>query len=585
MSSPTDFDRDSVRIHAPSHKYRAAIDESFFEAEEKHEATINESFFKTQGNHGATINESFFEAEGSGAGGKRPVYRTFSEHTSTHPDFPPSRVFTDADPFVTSSEKNSLKGKHLKEEAFNEETPLIQNNEPEDRRPDEHITWKRETKDIGRDTLPLILSALLECSLSTASIIAVGRLGTIELGAASVASMLANFTGYMIYYGLTSALDTLCVREFDNGMHHLVSVHFQRMLYLLLIVTVPIIVLWSFAEQILPRVLSDKEVASLAGRYLRIIAWGTPGFALFESGKRYIQAQGVYSASPYVLGVCAPVNAFLNWLLVWKCGLGFVGAPIALTITDWLLPCTLFLYVYFGSHDDCWNGFTRRALSNWGPMMRIATVNVAAVESESLVYGITTLASSYIGTRALAAQTVLVTVTNIIWQVPYSLSVSTRARVSNLLVLGLGDAAWKACKIATSVALGVGSLYIFLLSLLRYPIAKIFSRESEVIELVAQAMPLCAAAHFVECLVLGVSGILCGIGKQAEAGYLQTGMFAAIALPLQFGLAFGLGWSVWGLWIGALSGFCAILAAQCLFLYQTSWEKVVQQASESLSVD
>jgi len=217
--------------------------------------------------------------------------------------------------------------------------------------------------------------------------------------------------------------------------------------------------------------------------------------------------------------------------------------------------------------------------------MRIATVNVAAVESESLVYGITILASSYIGTRPLAAQTVLVTVTNIIWQVPYSLSVSTRARVSNLLVFGLGDAAWKACKIATSVAFLVGSLYIILLSLLRYPIAKIFSRESEVIELVAQVMPLCAAAHFIECLVLGVSGILCGIGKQTEAGYLQTGMFAAIALPLQFGLAFGLGWSVWGLWIGALSGFCAILAAQCLFLYQTSWEKVVQQASESLSVD
>jgi len=319
MSSPTDFDRDSVRIHAPSQKRRAAIDESFFEAEEKYQATVNESFFKAEGNHRATINESFFEAEGSGAGGKRPVYRTFSEHTSTHPDFPPSRVFTDADPFVTSSEKNSLKGKHLKEEAFNEETPLIQNNELGDRRPDEHITWKRETKDIGRDTLPLILSALLECSLSTASIIAVGRLGTIELGAASVASMLANFTGYMIYYGLTSALDTLCVREFDNGMHHLVSVHFQRMLYLLLMATVPIIVLWSFAEQILPRILSDKEVAILAGRYLRIIAWGTPGFALFESGKRYIQAQGVYSASPYVLGLCAPVNAFLNWLLVWVC--------------------------------------------------------------------------------------------------------------------------------------------------------------------------------------------------------------------------------------------------------------------------
>ena len=319
MSSPTDFDRDSVRIHAPSRHNRAPIDESFFEAECNHRTTNNENFFESEENRRTTTNESFFKAEGSGAGGKRPVYRTFSENTSTHPDFPISRVFTDADPFVISSEKSFSKGKCPKEEISNEETPLIPNNGSGDRRPDEHVSWKRETQDIGRDTLPLILAALLECSLSTASIIAVGRLGTIELGAASVASMLANFTGYMIYYGLTSALDILCVREFDNGMHHLVSVHFQRMLYLLLIVTVPIIVLWSFAEQILPRILSDKEVAILAGRYLRIIAWGTPGFALFESGKRYIQAQGLYSASPYVLGICAPVNALLNWILVWVC--------------------------------------------------------------------------------------------------------------------------------------------------------------------------------------------------------------------------------------------------------------------------
>ncbi|KAJ5386743.1 hypothetical protein N7509_009284 [Penicillium cosmopolitanum] len=545
------------------------------------------------------IDETFFHAEGSGAGGKRRVDHTFNEYTITT-NSSSNLVYGLSDAGgIFCSEKSLPKVKQSTDQIFNETTPLIHNDSLGDDLLDDdgdndgngngegngdEVLWKGESKCLIRDTSPLALSALLECSLSTVSIIAVGRLGTIQLGAASMASMLANFTGYMIYHGLAAALDTLCMQEFDTGMLHLVAIHFQRMVYLLLIITVPIIVLWSYAEQILPNILSNEETAILAGRYLRIVAWGTPGYALFEAAKRYIQAQGVYSASSYVLSVCAPINAFLNWFLVWYCELGFIGAPIALTITDYLLPSTLFLYVYWGSHDECWNGFTRRAFTNWGPMIRLAVINVLTVEAESLIYGITTLASSYLGPVVLATQTILVTASNIVWQAPYSLSVTTRARVDNLMAFGFGNAAWKVCKVALSVAFGVASAHIVLLSLLRYPIAKIFSTESEVIELVAQVMPLCAAAHFVECMVLSSNGILGGIGKPEDASYLQTSIFAIVALPLQFGLTFGLDWSVWGLWIGALSGFFFILVAQWLYLSQINWARCVREASMDFSV-
>lgn len=218
-------------------------------------------------------------------------------------------------------------------------------------------------------------------------------------------------------------------------------------------------------------------------------------------------------------------------------------------------------------------------------MIRLAVINVFAVETEALIYGVTTFASSYLGPVVLAVQTVLVTATNIVWQVPYSLSVSIRARVDNLMAYGLGDAAWAVCRVAFSLALTIASVHIILLSLLRYPIAKIFSTESEVIELVAQVMPLCAAGHFVECLALSTNGILCGIGKQEDAGYLQMSLFAAIALPIGFGTAFGLGWSIWGLWGGTLIGFCSILVAQWVFLSQLNWEKCIEDASESFSID
>ena len=180
-----------------------------------------------------------------------------------------------------------------------------------------HTTWQREAKVLGRYSGPLVLTFLLQYSLTVASIFTVGHLGTVELGAVSLASMTANITGYAIYQGLATSLDTLCAQAYGSGRKKLVGLQTQRMVYFLWAITVPIGAIWLCAEPILMRIVPEKDVAILAGQYLRIILIGAPGYACFESGKRYLQAQGLFSASLYVLLICAPLNAFMNWLFVW----------------------------------------------------------------------------------------------------------------------------------------------------------------------------------------------------------------------------------------------------------------------------
>lgn len=176
-----------------------------------------------------------------------------------------------------------------------------------------------EAKTIAKNSTPVVFSLLLEYSLTTITVITVGNLGTVELGAASLAGFTANATGYAVYYGITTSLDTLCAQSYGSGMKHLTAVHLQRMVLLLALVTVPMAALWWCAEGILVRIIPERDTAVLAGRYLYIAAWGMPGYAAFESGRRYIQAQGCYSAGMYVLLICTPISAFLNWFLVWVC--------------------------------------------------------------------------------------------------------------------------------------------------------------------------------------------------------------------------------------------------------------------------
>lgn len=195
-------------------------------------------------------------------------------------------------------------------------------------------TWQREAKVLARYSGPLIVTFLLQYSLTVASILTVGHLGKEELAAVSLASMTANITGYAIYQGLATSLDTLCAQAYGSGRKKLVGLQTQRMVYFLWAITIPIAVIWLCADMILMAIVPEQNVAQLAGLYLKVVLIGAPGYATFEAGKRYVQAQGLFSASLYVLLICAPLNALMNWLFVW---VSFYLLTSSIIINDRLL--------------------------------------------------------------------------------------------------------------------------------------------------------------------------------------------------------------------------------------------------------
>lgn len=122
-------------------------------------------------------------------------------------------------------------------------------------------TWQREAKVIGRYSAPLVLTFVLQYSLTVVSVFTVGHLGKAELGAVSLASMTANITGYAVYQGLATSLDTLCAQAYGSGHKKLVGLQTQRMVYFLCIITIPMGAIWLSADQILQKIVPEKEVA------------------------------------------------------------------------------------------------------------------------------------------------------------------------------------------------------------------------------------------------------------------------------------------------------------------------------------
>ncbi len=441
-------------------------------------------------------------------------------------------------------------------------------------------TWQREAKVLAQYSAPLMVTFMLQYSLTVASIFAVGHIGTVELGAVSLASMTANITGFAIYQGLATSLDTLCAQAYGSGRKKLVGLQMQRMTYFLWAITVPIAIVWLLADKILKRIVPESEVAALAGLYLKVLLLGAPGFAAFEAGKRFVQAQGLFSASLYVLCFCAPLNALMNWLFVWKFGWGFVGAPIAVAITDNLLPLGLFMYVRFFSKGgmSCWNGFTRKAFHNWIPMIKLALPGLLMVEAEVLAFELLTFASSYFGVRALAAQSVLVTITSIAFQIPFPLSIAASTRIANLIGATLPNAAKTSAKVAGCGSIITGLFNLTILFSLRNVIPRLFTDNEDVTQLASAVLPVCAAFQLIDALATICNGILRGLGRQEVGGYVQVFSYYAVAMPISMGTAFGLGWGLWGLWSGVAVALGLVFVIEGIFLVRTSWENSVEEA-------
>ncbi|KAF2621725.1 MATE efflux family protein [Macroventuria anomochaeta] len=443
-----------------------------------------------------------------------------------------------------------------------------------------HTTAGAEARILFKSSIPLILTYLLQYNFSLVTIFVVGHIGTDELGAVSLASMTANITGLAVYEGLATSLDTLCAQAYGSGKKTLVGLHLQRMCLFMLLVTIPIGALWLTSGWILAALVPEKELAHLAGRYLSLLLAGAPGYAIFEAGKRFTQAQGLFNASLFVLLIAAPINIILNYIFVFVLNWDLTGAALATVVSNNLLPLLLWIYVYFinPSSLECWGGFSKSAFTHWSPMAKLAIPGIIMVETEWLAFDILTFSSSYLSTAHLAAQSIVMTMAVAIYHVPFSVGVAVSTRLGNLIGAGSLKAARIAtkCYILTFLAIGLADFVV--LAACKNILPKAFTTDPVVQGIVSTVLPLLAVFQLCDSTTALVNALLRGLGKQAIGGWCNLFVYYAIAVPLALGLCFEADWKLLGLWTGCAVGSSCISVTEGVYMKFYDWERAVEEA-------
>ncbi|TFK22395.1 MATE efflux family protein [Coprinopsis marcescibilis] len=434
-------------------------------------------------------------------------------------------------------------------------------------------------------SLPVFGTHLLEYTLVIVPVISIGHLSTTALAAVSLGSMTASVTGYSIIQGFCSALDTLLPSAWTSSHPELVGLWCQRMAVVMAATLIPVSIIWFNAEEVLLLLKQDPEVAHLAATYLRWAILGLPAYTFDCISRRYFQSQGHFTIPTRITLCVAPINALLNYLLVWGpdwIRLGFIGAPISTAVSFNLIAIISFAYGAYYVPLTAWHPFTRRMFTSLGVLVHLGLSGVGQTASEWWAWELVALAASMLGPVVLATQSVLLVSASMTFQAPFSLGVATSVRIGNLLGEHKGKRAGVSANTAIIIALMMSLTTSAMFMICRNFWGRLFNDDERVIELVSQIIPLVALFQVVDGNSAITSGILRARGKQFLGALLNLSSYYIIGIPFGMWLTFRCDMGLEGLWIGLTVSlvYCSVLGTTiCL---RTDWDQEVLKVVKRL---
>lgn len=441
------------------------------------------------------------------------------------------------------------------------------------------ISFKEEARVLSSFSFPLIFTFLLEQIFPMVCSLTVGHLGKNQLAAVSLASMTSNIT-LAIFEGIATSLDTLCPQAYGSGRYYSVGVHLQRCIIFSFVIFIPFALFWWFSEPILFLVVPEKELIHLTSQFLRVLIFGAPAYIMFENLKRFLQAQGIFDAGIYVLAICAPLNVLMSYLLVWNVyiGVGFIGSAIAVVLNFWLMFILLLLYTIYIDGKKCWGGFSKKAFTHWKDLGHLAFSGIIMLEAEELSYELLTLFSAYFGTSYLAAQSAVSTMAALLYMVPFAIGISASTRIANFIGAKRTDLAHNASAVGIVFSFGAGLFNCCLLVFGRNIIARVYSKEEEVITLISDLLRLVGVVQIFDALNAVAGSCLRGQGMQSLGSIVNLLGYYLFGIPLALLLGWFFNWKLYGLWVGIGSAMLAIGLIEAYYVLNPNWESILNYA-------
>jgi MATE family multidrug resistance protein len=435
--------------------------------------------------------------------------------------------------------------------------------------------WRAEIRAMLALAWPLILANLTQQAIQATDVLLMGRLGAMQLAAATLALNL-TFTFNLLMLGLQTASSPMMATALGKRFNAVRDVRrtFRAGLWLLVLMLPPYwLILWHVGA--IMRMFGISPLLADQGQtFLRAYMWCTAPWLLFQLLRNFVSALERPRVILWLSLAGIALNALLSWSLIFGHfglpALGLRGGGVGSTLT-WLLLCVLLIAVV--QTDRQFRGF--HLFGHWWRFDRQRTAAMVKLGwpiglTMALEMGVFALAAyfmGWIGAPAVAAHAIALQLAALTFMVPLGLGQAATVRVG--LALGRRDedgvsrAGW------TAWVMGVGFMGAMALVMWIMPrtLVTLFLTDmpanAVVIALAVSFLRVAAAFQLVDGAQVIGAGMLRGLHDTRWPLLFALVGYWVVGLGIGTWLAFGLDWKGVGIWIGLASGL-AVVAAMML---------------------
>jgi MATE family multidrug resistance protein len=422
---------------------------------------------------------------------------------------------------------------------------------------------RRELRKLAELSLPVAATQL--------SMMLLGFVDTVMLGRVSVeaiaASALANvwiFGTLMFANGVLFGIDPVVAQAHGARDGERAGLALQRGLVMAVLLSLPVIALWTQTERFLVLAGQDPALARAAHAYTRVQIPSVPFFLAWSALRQYLQGRELMRPALWVILAANVLHVGLNWVLIfghWGApALGLVGAGIATSLSRaFCLLGLAGLIRAFSLHEGAWVPWSRDAFDGRG-LVHILALGVPVaiqVSLEMWAFSAAALVAGRLGAVEVAAHTVTLNMAALAFMLPLGISQGAMTRVGNLIGASQPGQAQRAAWIALAMGAGVMTASALAFVLFRHALPRIYTPDPDVIALCAAILPIAAAFQIFDGTQVVGCGILRGMGRTRPAAVFNLVSYWCLGLPLGTWLALRGGWGLAGIWWGLCFGLAA----------------------------
>lgn len=450
-------------------------------------------------------------------------------------------------------------------------------------------TYREHLEHVTKLTYPIVLSEIFQNLLPVVDIAFVGQLGKEELAAAALATVWFNLWN-ATFLGFLTAIDTLLSQSFGAKQKDNFAICAGNSLVIVLLATFVVAGIIALCGPAMKLFNQDPGLADAAGRFAFRLIPGLFPYYMTKVLVKFLQTQDILAPGVW-LGLCANfMNVLFNWSLIFAAGLGIAGAPWATSLTrlSEFVIITSYLFLKKSSlFKETWPRMSRQNMTYevLKPFWKLAISGALSITAEAWSFEVTTILAGLVGTVALDAHTITLTIATFIFlSFPFAIGIAASIRVGHLI----GDQRPEDARRSAKASFMLSTSLQAVLSIVLWPcndlLGNLFSSDEEVASLVAELIPISCIFMIGDAIQATSAGVLRGLGRQKMVLWLNILGFWAFAVPIGASLTFAVGLGVFGLWWGFVIGiYLSALISLWYLYYRVDWTEEARRTVNRLS--